>query len=138
MRQLVYHVLSSSTPIRAIIGNRIWSANSLGEPPLVANPKPLFLVIQSMPNVVARPVQKTGRSALQTFDIRAYDERGDYGTIDTLLRLVREELLNAVLQVSPSGARCSHVEWMGFGPDSDDPILDKIFKTCSMRFLSNQ
>lgn len=138
MRALVYTLLSQSQPIRNIVGNRIWSANQLGEPPLVANPKPPFLVIEMMPNIVARVVQKTARSSFHIFDIRAYDERGDYGTIDTLLALCRETLLEAVQQVSPDGFRCTHVEWMGYGVDSDDPILDKIFKTCTMKLLANQ
>ena len=138
MRALTWTLLSNSAPLRTIIGNRIWSANTLGEPPLVANPKPPFILIQSMPSVVARPVQRTARSSFQTFAIRAYDERGDYSQIDTILRLCREIMIGAVGQVSPSGARCTHVDWMGMGVDSDDPILDKIFKECSMRLLANQ
>lgn len=138
MRALTYTLISGSTPIRNIAGNRIWAANMLGEPPLISNPAPPFLVIQSMPSVVARAVQRTARSSFQTFDIRAYDERGDYSQIDTILRLVREVMVGAPGQVSPSGVRCTHADWMGFGVDSDDPVLDKIFKTCSIRLLANQ
>lgn len=137
MRQLVATTLLNTQSIRNIVGNRIWSANQVGEPPLVSNPKTPFLVVQGMPNTVVRPVQQTARSAFWTFDIRAYDERGDYGIIDQLLILCRESLLGTVDAISPDRHRCTFVRWMGFGVDSDDPILDKIFKTCTMQFLSN-
>ena len=137
MRQLVYTTLSNAGNITGYVGDRIYEANALGTPPLPSSPDIPFLIIQSMPNLVHQQVNKTARSATQVFDIRAYDERGDYLRIETLLRIVRDTLLGLVLQVSPSGARCTDAKWQSFGPDSDDPVLDKIFKTVTMRFLTN-
>jgi hypothetical protein len=137
MRELIYQALSTNASLTASGIKGIWTANALGALPLVANPDVPFLIIQSTANIVHQEVQRTGRSATQVFDIRAYDERGDYLRIDRLLRIVRDTLLGLVLQVSPSGARCTNVKWEQFGPDSDDPILDKIFKTVTMRLLSN-
>lgn len=137
MRELVYTKLMAATGVTSLVGTRIYSANSLGSAPIPTNPDPPFLLIQSIPNLVHQTVQKTARSATQIFDIRAYDERGDYLRIDRLLRIVRDTLLGVTLAVSPSGARCTDVKWQSFGPDSDDPVLDKIFKTVTMRFLAN-
>jgi len=142
MRQLIWTTLSNTTAVTDIVGvpARIYEANSLGVSPISSNPDPPFLLIHSMPNIVdhaAPGVQKVRRSAVQIFDIRAYDERGDYLRIETLLRLVRDTLLGLALSVSPSGARCTDVKWQGFGLDSDDPVLDKIFKTLTMRFLTS-
>lgn len=140
MRSLIYSSLAATSAVTALVGTnpvRIWTANSLGEAHIPPNPDPPFLLVQSIANQVHPQVQKTGRSATQIFDIRVYDERGDYLRIDRLLRIVRDTLLGLTLAVSPSGARCTDVKWQAFGPDSDDPVLDKIFKTVTMRFLSN-
>lgn len=138
MRQLVYQTLSNAQPVKNVFGSRIWTANTLGEPPLVARPAIPFLIIVSGTFTPQQAVQRTSRPAFESFEIRAYDERGDYLRIDGGLVAVREALLQLTGVISPSGARCTHVRWLGVGPDSDDPVLDMIFRSCTMQFLASQ
>lgn len=137
MRSLIYTTLSSTQAITAVVGTNIFAGNSLGVDPVPGRPPTPFLLIVEMPNFVFQEVRKTSRSVRQTFDIRCYDERGDYLRIDSTLRLVRDTLLGVVQQKSPSGALCIDVKWEGTGLDSDDPDLDMIFKTCTMSFITN-
>lgn len=137
MRQLIYQTLAGTAEITAAVGTNIFTPNTLGTDPVPARPPTPFLIIAEQPNFVFQEVRKTSKATAQVFDIRCYDQRGDYLRIDDILRKARDTLLGVTLQVSPSGAKCIDVRWVGTSLDSEDPDLDMIFKAITMRFVTS-
>lgn len=141
MRSLIYSTLSTSPTILASgTGSLtdVYVVNSLGTNPVLASPPAPFAIIdERTPSTPFQVVRKQSRSAAQNFQIRVYDLRGDYTRIDHTINLIRDILLGVEFQVSPSGARCIDVRWMGDTQDGEDSELDLIFKGVNMRFVSN-
>lgn len=138
MRQLIFQTLSDDSTVSAAVGTNIFPPNVLGTNPVPARPPTPFFIIAEQPEVAVQAVRKTGRSHTTEFDLRCYDDRGDYTRIDTLLRAARDALLALDLPaLSPSGFRATDIRWMGTGVDSEDPDLDMIFKFTTIRFVTN-
>lgn len=142
MRQLIYQALTDSDDIKRIYGDppRIYQLGSLGVGKIPAKPDFPYILISENPATVNNVVRDTGpKSHTRNFMIYSYDHHGrGYLRIEQGLRVVRDTLIVLTAAVSPSGARCTHVEWTGLSVDSRDSDYEANVKWATFKFVVQQ
>lgn len=138
MKQLLYSRLQADAELAEVVGDRIYESSALGVGDVPASPAKPYILYTELPSSPYRDVRETSRAKARIFQIWCYDERGSFIRIERVLALVRETLLGSVAEVSPSGARCTDVEWQGESSDIVDVPLDSNAKFVLIRFTASQ
>lgn len=138
MRQLIHQALTGNVELNALIHQRHFQGSALGVGDVPESPEFPWLAYSELPSSPYFAVKETSRAKARTFQFFVYDERGSFLRIELILGLVRETLLSLVAQVSPSGARCTDVEWQGESSEISDPDFNSNLKIGTARFTVSQ
>lgn len=145
MRKLIFEKLNANFAITSLIPAlpaepnpaRIYQWGSLGTGDIPPKPEFPFVLVAEQPQRVNREVRDQ-KSSKRTFFFYAYDQHGTgYLRIEQILSLVRDTLIVLNGVVSPSGARCTEVKWLGWSVDSRDPEYVANMKYGSFSFIES-
>lgn len=93
LRHVVFQLLVSTPTLQAVVGTRIFDANSLGTPTGKNIPAKPFIVTMYGPDTLGP--DEAARVQNRTVDVYMYGEPGDYTIVEHGLREVRTALQNA-------------------------------------------
>ncbi len=126
MREWVYDQLTGSTPIEAIVDDRVFGSNSLLT---AAVPKPfLFYQMGHWDNEDIAETLPAGRQFLQVF---IHDEPASYLQIDALANLVRVALEN-----QNNSSDVMMCRWLETSRDFDDERLQTVFRYVRFQLIT--
>lgn len=134
MRELLF----SSLLAAGMVGERVYATGTLGFQGIPADPDYPYILVNSLQPRLHKEVWKTGRSKTHNFQVFVYDEIGSFVRIDDILRQVQETVLGLTLEVSPSGARCTHADWTGESADLTDSEKKQNTKYGLASLVSNE
>lgn len=138
MRQLLHSSLLANAELTAIVGQRVYQSSSLGVGDVPPDPPKPYILYTELPSDPYRAVQETSRAKARYFQVYVYDDRGSFVRIERILAFIRETLLSLIGAVSPSGVRCTDVQWQGESGDISDVELDANSKFGNVRFVASQ
>lgn len=137
MKKLISKSLIENLELANVIEDRVYQSSSLGIGDIPEKPKLPYILYTELPSFPYREVRETSNASLRTFQIYIYDEPGSFLRIEDLLELVRETLIGLAGVVSPSGARCTDVDWRGYSEDFTDTVRNEIFRFATFNFTSS-
>jgi hypothetical protein len=118
MRKLVYDFLNDNSLLEGVLGdNKIFERGSI----IDTRPADPPFIIYTI-TTTTRSIRPQSR-----LEIWVYDERGDYNRIDSILRLLRDQLDDFTERVRVRGdgstARWVAADWQGDSADLNDDIF---------------
>jgi len=138
VRQLLHTSLLANSDLAELVGERIYQSSSLGVGDVPPEPAKPYVLYTELPSDPYRAVQETSRAKARFFQVYVYDNRGSFLRIERILALIRETLVSLTGAVSPSGVRCTDVQWQGESSDVTDEELDANSKFGNVRFVASQ
>lgn len=144
MEDILIQTISTDTELAALFGNRdpetwVFQASSLGigENPEVPEPRP-YIVCKELNTTPAPEVSETSNAQWRNFTLWVYDDEGDYGRINSILRVLRR-IVKVDLEFFQTGeVNCSKSRWDGFSGQFPDPSYALIGRYGTARFMVSQ
>jgi hypothetical protein len=138
VRRLLHTSLLANALVVAEVGQRVYQSSSLGVGDVPPEPQKPYVLYTELPSDPYLAVRETSRAKARFFQVYVYDNRGSFVRIERILALIRETLVSLNGTVSPSGVRCTDVQWQGESGDISDEEYDANSKFGNVRFVASQ
>jgi hypothetical protein len=138
MRQLLHTRLLGNAQLALEVDGRIYQSSSLGVGDVPPEPEKPYILYTELPSDPYQAVSETSRAKARYFQVYVYDNRGSFLRIERILALIRETLVGLSGVVSPSGVRCTDVQWQGESSDLSDEEYNANSKFGNVRFVASQ
>lgn len=127
IRRLLVATLKETPAIDAIVHKRVYPTGSLGKRGIPAEPPKPYMMYKVTAEISHQAVRETSSASDLYVEIFVYDKGGSFTRINTLLDLVRENVVGLAGQTSDTGARCLDSLWTsnsqdGVAPEPEDTI----------------
>lgn len=138
MDKLLYDTIMGTPAVISLVGDRVFSSNSLGMGQNPEHPPHPWIAINELPNTPFDEVRETGNSTSHAFAVYVYDELGDGTRINQILDAIRDEVKALSGVTSASGVRCTDSLWQGTSALIPDREYSANVKFCTIRLVANQ
>lgn len=143
MEGLLSSTIATDNDLLAFLEDRdpstwLFQKSSLGEGDNPDIPPRPYIVWNESDSIPQAAVKETSNAQWRQFNFYVYDDAGDYGRVNEILRHLRRIVKELAPFTADDGSRCSQSDWVGISGQIEDGGYHLITRFGTARFMVSQ